>query len=429
MKRTLIALCTAAITMPGMAADRIERLPSITGDTVYSDVIAMPSAKAQPHHESQAVSFTWLASDADMASWQAPQPQAQSSKSYWQEVKGSELAQGVSVYTTVPGALVRLSAPSSDKGIGTSAIQVLSQGVLLEQGNGLSALADAEALKATGAPFSDGTIAFQLAENAGSGVFQIRAEHAVKSDATYLLQVHEPNSPVSLSLSTDRLIAMHGDLLKVQAQMAEGVALSNMQMTGFVTSPGGDLFPVSFKAAGDGRFHADLAMDVLSANAGQPGELWEVHAVASAKMDGLPVFRDVRTAFTAAVPTAALGSNAQVLNDGESLSIPVTINTASKSRFELRATLFGTDANGDVQAIALTHSAAPLSAGEAKLTLSYPMAAIRASGLKAPYSLRNVELLDQGQMALLSRQQVAFEFNELPDAERPEMAPPGQIMD
>lgn len=419
MSKKILVLCTAAAISFSLQAEpmNISLLEPSAGDTQPGQLTTLPAEKRFQHPESQPVNFTWLAADADLSAFQAPSVTPQVSRSYWQEVKAVELAQGVALYTTAPGALVRISAPIEFKQFGSDSIQVMQQGQMLSEGNGIEALASAEALKATGAPFTDGTIAMRLSPEVGGGVFTVQLTDAMeKSEATFLIQVHEPDSQVALGLKTDSMVAFHNESLTIHADFSDASLVQKGRMQGFVTSPAGDLFPLSFQANDDGSFAADFVVDALKSTGGVPGELWEVHAVASADFNGQPVFRDVRTAFSTVVPTASLDGNGRLSSDAGQLNVALGVNVASESRYELRATLFGTNAAGEAQPIALTHSANVLSTGGAELVLDFPRSAIAQSGLGAPYSLRNVELLDQGQMGLLSRQQIAASFDSLPEA-------------
>jgi hypothetical protein len=62
---------------------------------------------------------------------------------------------------------------------------------------------------------------------------------------------------------------------------------------------------------------------------------------------------------------------------------------------------------GQLQPLAFAQSAAVLEAGQGQIVLTVDEATLAASGLKAPFEVRNLQLLDQGRMYMLEERQRA----------------------
>ena len=87
------------------------------------------------------------------------------------------------------------------------------------------------------------------------------------------------------------------------------------------------------------------------------------------------------------------------------------VQAASASRYQLAATLFGTNKQGALVPAAVAHSAAWLDSGEASINLRFDAASLKESGLAAPYELRDLRLTNQADMSLLERRERAARIN------------------
>ena len=171
-----------------------------------------------------------------------------------------------------------------------------------------------------------------------------------------------------------------------------------------VLSPAGRAWPLRFEATADGAYRGHLELDAL-AGAG-PG-LWEVQWVGRAQVDGLTVVRGARTAFNAAVPTAALTGQATIdRKAGVRVELPLQVGT--EGRYEVRGVLYGMDGAGQSRPLAVGHFANWLAVGQGRLALEFEQALLDASGLQAPFEIRDLRLFDQSRMGLLHRQELAL---------------------
>lgn len=372
------------------------------GDQVPTTLVAPPPA-APATAERAEIGFSWpVGPTAPVES--APPPRA-ASREYWVTVEAAELARGFELFTTAPGALVRIqpTGPEKDRRIVDPRDLMIASpgGEERPVAEAAEALASAEELAAAGAPFAEGTSAFRLRDELGAGRFVLRA--ASVEPGRYLLHVFDRGSALALEVESARADYLGGGRLALAARLVDaGAAVVADRMEGFVVSPAGRVMPVALRRAADGSFAATAALP-RAVESGADG-LWELVASARGSRDGLVVLRTARVAFAVATPTARLDGSAEPVDlrqDGAAVRFGV--ETAVAGRYELRGVLWGTDAEGRAAAAAVAHSAAWLEAGRGALTLRFDPAAVKAADLAGPWEVRGLELRDQGRMGLLER--------------------------
>lgn len=390
-------------TVHAAPASQTLRLEAATA----SDLIPATLVTAKATHlpgmqlETQALRLSWaLPADSRI---ETTAPFVQLSREYWTTASAEALSQGTTIHTTAPGALIRLSpiGPAKRALLDPFAVELRAAGKSYVNGEGFANAANVAELNATGAEFSQGTVAFKLKPELGSGDLGIRLPNAPQA---YLLHVFEPNSKEVLSLTTDRAVVQHGALFKVIARMNDGDALSAIQ--GALTAPGGQTFDLLFKRSGDGSYVATVRHDALIGAA--PG-LWEVHAF-TGSANG--VQRDARTAIASSIPRARLSGTASrtVESDGAiRVSLPVTV--AASGRYEVRGTLYGVDAStGVLRPAAMAHAAAQLAGGAQELELVYDAATLRAAGVNPPLEIRDLTLMDQASLSVMEQRALGLKL-------------------
>lgn len=406
-----VAMLTAGASAQSPAlAKRVDLLPPASGDLLATRLVsAGANVMAEADISREAVSFT-QALDGRQALVPAA-PYVARSREYFREVSADELRAGVALTLTAPQALVRVHAAARELVAGRGAeLEIDPQRLVLRAGKseygagtGMALLVDADQLAAAGAPFVEGTTAFRIKRELGAGRIEIAAPD-LRGDARYVVQVFEPQSEVVLSLSTSRGEYLHGDLLEVVSSLGSATTkradVAATRVQAFVTSPGGRLFPLAVSVAKDGRLRGQLALDAL---AGPGAGLWELHLRVEGSVNGQAVARDARTAFACSAPSARLARETRVTQGPDGLRVTFGVELTSAGRYSLRGVLYGTDAAGTLRPLAMSDSARWFdNAGE--LTLSFDARLLAASGLVAPFELRDLRLYDQGRMGLLQRQ-------------------------
>ncbi len=403
-----LALTLAATVVS--AQPRVEFLPAGDGDLAASGLVAPLVTKAGPQVPREAVAFSRpLGADEALA---PPAPFVARSREYFVEVTADELARGVPVYATSPGALVRLNPAPSASRAGRAATEkaavdpldlvlVDGRGRTWHDGNGMDRLAGAEELAQTGVPFAAGTSAFRLGPELGAGGLEVRAP-GLSGSSRYLMHVFDAGSDLELTVRTSRAGYLHGQTLAITASLARGSErFEARQIDGFVSSPAGRAWPVKFRRVRSGAYRATLKLDAVEAPA--PG-LWEAHVSVNARVDGQGVLRNTRTAFACAVPSARLTGEAGLATGaGESWVLALGVEAAAAGRYDVRGVLYGTAPDGSLKPAGLAQSAAWLEAGAGVLELELSRE-ILAAGLTAPYEVRDLRLTDQGRMGVLHQQ-------------------------
>ncbi len=262
-------------------------------------------------------------------------------------------------------------------------------------------LARAEDLARADVSFAVGTSAFRLRRELGAGDLQLRAPGLTGSQR-YTMHVFDVASDLELTVRTSQSSYLHGQKLAITASLVRGAErIEARQVDGFVTSPAGRAWPVTFRRVRAGVYRATLKLDAVEAPA--PG-LWEAHVSADAKVDGLGVLRNTRTAFACAVPSARLnGEVALTAGDGGSWVFALGVDTAAAGRYDVRGVLYGTAADGALEPAGLAQSAAWLEAGAGVLELEISRQVLDG-GLTAPFEVRDLRLTDQGRMGVLHQQ-------------------------
>jgi len=339
--------------------------------------------------------------DAAQAIDSAPKPFVAQSREFWSDVGATELRTGVKLHTTAPGALIRLSPQGgASAALDPAGVLIRNRGKTLRAVEASLAVADTKPLRSAGMDVPTGTLVLRLAPAAGSGEMEITAAHA---QGRYLVHVLDAGSTLVLGFGADRDTVLVGSTITFRAT-STGLKLAS----GLVTAPDGYSANLKFERNADGSFSASFTPD--AAHAAGP-QLWEAHVFAAANAAGLAVLRDAKTAFAVSAPTAHLAGGAQTLTDAAGVHATFDIDTGAASRYQVSAVLYGTGSDGAMRALALGQSAAWLDAGNGRIGLSFDADVVAASGLHAPFEVRDLRLVDQATMSLIERRERALVIN------------------
>lgn len=390
-----------AVSAASLPGKEVTFLAPIDGDLAATAVMAAPegpTAMKSIDIPRQPVAVSWaLPTDKAL---EVPAPFVARSREYFVDLEASELRSGVPVYTHGPGALVRLNPANAEAAGPIDPHAVVLQTAdkrVFGEGAGMELIASAEQLQAAGSPFVAGTAAFRISTELGAGTLGLRVPD-LPGEGRYVMHVLDAQSPVTLSLQTGQMSYHHGQELTVEASFDGGVIAS---VEGYVTSPSGRAWPIEWAAGEDGIFRASLVLDSLEAP--QPG-LWEAHASARGFADDTAVLRHARVAFDCGVATARLLGEAEIVTGGSGMSVALAVEAASSSRYEVRGVLMGTARGGVLVPVAIAHSAAWIEAGVGSLELAFEAEAIETSGVRGPFEVHDLQLVDQAAMKVLHRQ-------------------------
>ena len=349
----------------------------VSGDQVPARLVALPAPSGSI--ERAPVSFAWkLDPNAELS---APQPYVAQSREYWQTVDASELQKGVSVKTSAPGALIRVSPARGARALDQNALRINDASGTAR----IERLASAKQLADAGMDVQVGSVIAKLAPDEGAGVYTLRATQA---EGRYLVHVFEPQSSDVLNAAVDRQHALAGDTVRVNIGFERaGKRAQTAQAEGLLVAPDGRSWPVQVGKDGSARVK-------LPAQVGNAKGLWEVQVFASA--DGIQ--RDVRTAVAVAAPTARF--KGQFAFNPATMRMALPVLAGSVGRYEARGTLYATAADGQMRPVSQAHSAAWMKRGNGMLVLQFDRSHLPA-GYGAPFEVRDLSLNDQARMAPL----------------------------
>ena len=400
---------TPPAAVPVLARQGLDLLPPAPGDLVGSPAeperIARHAATGirRGTGPSGPARFAWPLSGESEPD-PAPAPFLATSREYWLDATGADLLRGVALPVDAPGALVRIQP---EIGSGASSVDPAKLVVSKDKGRprpapeAMELIVPPEALQSSRAPFPPGTCAFQLAASLGAGDFSIRAPGPRDAEARYVVHVLDRGSSVQGAVRTLQSTVHAGGTLTIEAGLLRpGEVVPAEEVEAYLSAPGGRRVPVPFTRFED-RHRAVVALpDDVPTGRG----LWEVVASVHARVAGRTVRRTVRSAFDVALPTAFFGRRA-TLDRARGFRIEIPVRAAAPGRYEVRGVLFGTDPRGILRPLAVAHGADDLEAGRATLPLVFERELLAASGLRAPFEVRGLELRDQGRLAVLHRQE------------------------
>ncbi len=383
------------------APDEGEALRLLPPD--HADLVAPPPVSDAPpplaSTDRAPVSLSWPIDQAADDLDARPEPHRAHSRAWWQTAAPAELAAGFPLVISAPGALLRIS-PQDGAPLTAEQLELVTpDGTVLPGADALTPLADPAHLADAGAAFPPGTSIFNLRPDLDPGEFKLRAPVT----APALVYVLEPVGSADLSLEPSSQIAFAGGRVRLAAALRHGEAvLSATSVDGALIAPDGAVTPLRLTPAPDGDLAGELD---LPARGGAPGALYTLQLDATAaNARGVRVRRTVTHAIAVAHPTARFAGPAAADQADSGLRVSLAVDVGAASRYAISAVLFGTNTRGEAQPIAVGQAARWLDAGPGEIELSFDAATLAAGGMRAPYELRDLQLLDQGRIHVLHRQ-------------------------
>lgn len=397
MKKTLAVLLLAS----GALLAGVPRPVRAAGPRSLAPAAVVAAVPLAGSLDRDPVVFSTPAEEAP--SFTAPAPTVAESREFWRVVSGEELRTGASFTTTAPGAVVRLSPVEPGEGpVDPALITVETPGGQRLLGPAaFRDVATADQLRRAGAPFPEGSTAFRLREEAGAGAFRLQVPSLASDSGRYLLHVLDRGSLAVLSLRTLSDTVYYGDTLAAEGWLADAGEFRTVSFAeAQVASPDGSRLDAPVQRRPDGSLSIVLPMEAAPAAA--PG-LWELHLRVQGEADGQTVERNVHTAFAYVVPTARRSGPATVTSKKGRIVLEAPVETVAAGRYALRALLLGRDEKGALKPLARLETAAWLEAGHGSLRAQVSPSQVRKAGLRGPFEVQEVWLLDQSRLQVLEK--------------------------
>ena len=325
---------------------------------------------------------------------QTATPHQVSSDHYWFRATGAELNRGIKIATTQAKVTILIGqGAKSQRQLDTSLLKLAPQDQ--PAASVIDKRVAADTLAQVGV-FAN-TVALTTVDAGRAGDLRLSTEQALAADAVYVITVKEQHSNYNLALDIKGQSFTATDKIVAKATLA---GAANLAAEAQVVAPNGATTPVTVAANGDG-----LTFDVAEVAAIQaPAQgLYELRVHSSAKVGGNDVRRSAKLAFALLRNSAALERASLRKNRLGQLQASFAIVASEASRYEVRATLYGTDGKGAMVPVMETHAAQNTNAGSDQINMPFDADILSKAKVNAPYELRNVRLFDQQQLGLVDQ--------------------------
>jgi len=323
------------------------------------------------------------------------------SREYWFKVSGYELQKGVTLKTTAPGAVIRVSGAD-----GMGKAQVLSPDSLFVSENSKTEktvrMASAKVQQSQGVDdpiLSEGTLAFKLDKSSAIGSLKLRGDVSMNARADYLVHVFEPESQIVYKAGVQSPTILSGSSLSASGVLQNANAMvAGSHATATLIAPDGRRMALNtFHSKGANKIEESIAYPVAQV----PG-LWEIEWRVLAHVDGLEVERHMRTAFAYGINSAQMNGQMRVQNKSRDaiVRIQVPVQVSQAGRFEVRATA-AQKIGDDYYPVQFLSTAQWLKPGKQVISLELNKNLLRAHGVTGAIAIQGIQLMDQTQMLSL----------------------------
>lgn len=321
-----------------------------------------------------------------------------SSKSYYKQITGAALKQGITLNTDGDSAVVRVTPVKTNalnkagQPIPLTVLQpddlelTNNQGQFNVNKSGMAIKATSQQLNQAHPSLFKNTSAFVIDKAMGKGNFQLKTNKAVSDNSEFLVHVFDKHSPVALSLSSQKNSLDTTDTVRVAANLSNQKALDVSVSKAELIAPDGRRFSMNVSNNKQGT----VAQMPINFNVQrQPGELWKV-VFHTEQKDNNNIIRTAELALDIHEKTAAIHDVRQ--HKG---STQVTVNVDKPGRYEVRAWLFSAGKQSLPQRV--EYQAKWLERGSH--TFSLGNASTAKSGRATV--VKQVQLMDQSRLAVL----------------------------
>jgi Domain of unknown function (DUF4785) C-terminal domain/Domain of unknown function (DUF4785) N-terminal domain/Domain of unknown function (DUF4785) central domain len=399
MKTTLSIIACFALALLGCPEpdqstidNPILEVPALSpGDMGVASLVTDADLTGAPTLEREALSASWALDDGAKIDLSYA-PTVFGSKMYWFHVNAAELAKGVELPLTGPGGMVMIS--TRDGADLTEFVLTDRAGNEYGGGTGMSMKVGGEDWRADELPFTPDTLSFGIAPELGEEGVTLRLAGA---DTDAVIMVLDKHSTTTFTVNTEHRTYLTGETLTVEAQWSDsdGLGIDTDAVDAILRGPNGQIIPFGMNQVDGQSFVGSVELTDLQL---APGHLWEVEVGAiGTRDDALDVRRQVKTATGVALPTAKLGSQAQLVDNAETVAIAYEVEVGSEGRYVVEAALFGNDTP-----CAYAQSADWMQPGLNTLTMTFDGDTL--SSCQAPFEIRDLRLKDQTRMGVLHKQ-------------------------
>ncbi|SHE92539.1 protein of unknown function [Microbulbifer donghaiensis] len=324
------------------------------------------------------------------------------SRVFFRKVSGAELNRGAELVIEAEKAVIQIS-PLDRGNNGKRVVNSdIPRGMTLSNGterrrvddDSIALYRKSQGLRENFPDFYGRAHVMRVPAEMGRGKFTLQANGNARADAEYIVYVLDKHSDTALEVQTPRKRFARGGNLVLEARPSGSAGAKLESIATTLIAPNGQRYDVSGQMSANGyRVSWPIKADAPSV----PGELWRIEVRST-----LRNARDEAIERVAVVAADIFLQTAKISAvDGGAQKLNLSVDVRDAGRYEVRALVFGRDGAGEYKPILLAYQAEWLDAGLREMQLPIDQSKLEASGLKAPYEVRNIQFLDQGRMSVL----------------------------
>ncbi len=365
------------------------------------------------------VKFSRLLNDSADA-FQINPPQAITSRSYSLKISANDFNKGVEIFTTAPGAIVRITPFVQKTSLQQKTLFAIEpenlrvsgdNGSLAITDNGMELMSKSSAMSQTSDQMFKMSSAFKIAKALGAGKFVLKSNKKFNSNNPFIVQVFDKNSNEILTASSNKYAYNLQDTLSVNAVLKNSQRINKLKAQ--LVSPAGNSYPVTFTQSQKGVFRLNQPLHLTENR--NPGELWEVQLRVDGMSNQKRTIRDIRIPIDIHRQSANFTRNINQRSMPTRSLIEIPLNVKANGRYVVQGIIYGTDSAGRKVPVLDVQTAKWLNTGRNYIELSVTKSKLLSSGLSAPFFLQQLSLKDQSRMADLQNQffNLKIKFKEI----------------
>jgi len=328
----------------------------------------------------------------------------QHSRSYYREVTGKQLNQGVEVLTDGENALLKLT-PGQRATTQARAATVPQVPLDLELYKGGAKLSvqdpsiqmqkTSDSLRNTAPQLFKHSEVMKIPQAMGRGKFQLKAKTQVNDDDRFVMYVLDHNSDIELTVDSAKSAYSQNENLNFTASVNSARKLKTLSIDTVLIAPDGRRFPIK-NTRKSNRVEGSMKLDIDARR--KIGELWSLEVESTVLNEqNIATKRISKIALDIHPETASVDSISS-----RSAALNLQLNVKQSGRYEVRALVAGVDANGTSKPASLTYHAEWLEPGLQSIEVAIDQQQLNDSDLQGPFVVKSVQLLDQSRMSSLS---------------------------
>ncbi|MBL4674182.1 MAG: DUF4785 family protein [Arenicella sp.] len=330
---------------------------------------------------------------------------SQDSRSYYREITGKELNEGVEVLTDGESAVIKLTpGQRATTQVGAKAVvpqvpfdlELYKGGEMLSvQDPSIRMQKTSDSLRNSAPQLFKHSEVMKIPQAMGRGKFKLKAKTKVNDDDRFVLYVLDQNSDIELKVDSPKSAYSQNENLIFTAGVSSKRKLKTQSINTVLVAPDGRRFPIK-NTGKSNRVEGNWKLDIDTQR--EVGELWSLEVESTVLNDQrVATKRIAKIALDIHPETASLNSITT-----KSGSMNLLVNVIQRGRYEVRALVAGIDDSGKSKPVSLTYHAEWLEPGLQSIEFPIDKKQLTASNFRGPFVVQSVQLLDQSRMSSLS---------------------------